>query len=273
MSITVHRRAGLAVPPPTWVREERNPSCSCAAPGTQLPLPTFGRTAQPHGPQFAHPAEEEFARLLTWHRVRWVYEPTVFAIDWDAAGAPIRSFRPDFYLPDLRLYLELTVMRQPLVTRKNRKLRLVREAYPSIRIKVLYRRDLERLRAAWREQEVAHRRALGEIVFGETEIAQRVRELSTQIADEWLGPGNGSDPAPLVLAACDGALRLSRVLHEGLVNSGIAADLDRLQRNRFRPGAGSRQVRFGRSLRLDLAGRRVLLVEDAVSSGLSAAAP
>jgi hypoxanthine phosphoribosyltransferase len=36
-------------------------------------------------------------------------------------------------------------MKQSLVTRKNRKLRKLRELYPDIRIKLFYKRDLERL--------------------------------------------------------------------------------------------------------------------------------
>ena len=56
-----------------------------------------------------------------------------------------RCFTPDFYLPEFDLYIELTTMKQSLVTRKNRKLRLMRELYPEIRVKILYRRDFRRL--------------------------------------------------------------------------------------------------------------------------------
>ena len=42
----------------------------------------------------------------------------------------IEAFTPDFYLPDQDLYLEVTVMKQSLVTRKNRKLRKLRAALP-----------------------------------------------------------------------------------------------------------------------------------------------
>src|SRR3712207_1994806 len=43
------------------------------------------------------------------------------------------------------IYIELTTMRQALVRRKNRKLRLLRALYPEISIKLLYRRDYQRL--------------------------------------------------------------------------------------------------------------------------------
>ncbi len=60
------------------------------------------------------------------------------------------AFTPDFYLPEQDLYVEVTVMKQALVTRKNRKLRKLRERYPDIRIKLFYRRDIERLAQRFR---------------------------------------------------------------------------------------------------------------------------
>jgi hypothetical protein len=90
---------------------------------------------------FAHNSERQFARLLDFYRVDWEYEPTAFPIDWDAAGQPTQHFRPDFYLPGWRLYIEITTLNQRLVTKKNRKVRRLRELYPDVRIKVLYQRD------------------------------------------------------------------------------------------------------------------------------------
>jgi hypoxanthine phosphoribosyltransferase len=43
------------------------------------------------------------------------------------------------------LFLEITVMKQSLVTRKNRKLRKLRQLYPDVRVKLFYKRDIERL--------------------------------------------------------------------------------------------------------------------------------
>ena len=90
---------------------------------------------------FAHNSERQFARLLDFYRVEWEYEPTAFPIEWDAAGRPTQQFRPDFYLPGFRLYIEITTLNQRLVTKKNRKVRRLRELYPDVRIKVLYQRD------------------------------------------------------------------------------------------------------------------------------------
>jgi hypothetical protein len=90
---------------------------------------------------FAHNSERQFARLLDFYRVEWEYEPTSFPIEWDAAGHPVQQFRPDFYLPGFGLYIEITTLNQRLVTKKNRKVRRLRELYPHVRIKVLYQRD------------------------------------------------------------------------------------------------------------------------------------
>ena len=90
---------------------------------------------------FAHNSERQFARLLDFYRVEWEYEPTAFPIEWDAAGRPVQLFRPDFYLPGFGLYIEITTLNQRLVTKKNRKVRRLRELYPDVRIKVLYQRD------------------------------------------------------------------------------------------------------------------------------------
>ena len=57
----------------------------------------------------------------------------------------LSAFTPDFYLPEQELFVEVTVMRQALVTRKNRKLREVQRLYPGVKVKLFYRRDIERL--------------------------------------------------------------------------------------------------------------------------------
>ena len=62
----------------------------------------------------------------------WAYEPTTFVLEQSADGRVTRAFTPDFYLPEQDLYIEVTVMKQSLVTRKNRKLRKVRERYPDV---------------------------------------------------------------------------------------------------------------------------------------------
>lgn len=96
-------------------------------------------------PTFAHESEAELARILDFYAVRWSYEPHTYPILWDLDGAVLESFSPDFYLPDLDMYIELTTLKQRLVRKKNRKLRRLRELYPDIRIKLFYARDFRML--------------------------------------------------------------------------------------------------------------------------------
>ena len=94
---------------------------------------------------FAHPSEEEFANILNFYHIRWEYEPKTFPVRWDESGKVVESFTPDFYLPDLDLYIELTTMKQSLVTKKNKKMRLLRKVYPELNIKLFYGKDYRQL--------------------------------------------------------------------------------------------------------------------------------
>jgi hypothetical protein len=94
---------------------------------------------------FAHASEAELARILDFYEVTWEYEPHTFPILYDRDGAVLASFSPDFYLPELDLYVEITTLRQRLVRKKNRKLRRLRDLYPGLRVKLLYARDFRAL--------------------------------------------------------------------------------------------------------------------------------
>jgi hypothetical protein len=101
-------------------------------------------------PRFANEAELECAKVLDYYGVPWAYEPRTFVLERDGEGRVLEAFTPDFYLPEQDLYLEITVMKQSLVTRKNRKLRKLRERYPHVRVKLFYKRDIERLAQRYR---------------------------------------------------------------------------------------------------------------------------
>jgi hypoxanthine phosphoribosyltransferase len=124
--------------------------------------PPLRQSAGPEPPDsasanFANASEAEFARILDFYHIVWQYEPRAFAIAWDEAGNITSSFTPDFYLPEHNLYIELTTLRQPLVTRKNRKIRRLRELYPEVTLKVFYGADYRKLlekfagSGAWQE--------------------------------------------------------------------------------------------------------------------------
>ena len=120
--------------------------------------------------RFAHASEAELARILDFYQVEWRYEPDIFPISWNSSGAVVESFAPDFYLPEIDIYLELTTLKQSLVRRKNRKLRWLRLLYPEIRIKLLYARDFRALM----------------VKYGRLEFLSQVVEENTQLG------GNGA---------------------------------------------------------------------------------
>ncbi len=106
------------------------------------------KSSRTHGAQpvrFANNSEAELAEILTFYGIRWEYESRSFPLRWDERGRVIESFNPDFYLPDLDLYIELTTLKQSLVTKKNRKIRRLRELYPHINLKIFYGRDFRQL--------------------------------------------------------------------------------------------------------------------------------
>jgi hypothetical protein len=116
---------------------------------TPEPEPVTGAMAHPPLDEipFAHASERQAAEILDFYRIRWQYEPTTFALEWDGRGHVIASFTPDFYLVDFDVYIELTTMSQKLVTKKNRKVRRLKELYPDVNIKIFYQKDFRRLLA------------------------------------------------------------------------------------------------------------------------------
>jgi hypothetical protein len=112
-----------------------------------------GRTSHPASApaghvRFAHPSERIFAALLDLRGERWEYEPVEFPLEWDAQGSPVSGFRPDFYLPARGVFIELTTADQRLVTKKNRKVRRMRQLYPEVPICIVYQRDFTSLLAS-----------------------------------------------------------------------------------------------------------------------------
>lgn len=107
--------------------------------------PVFQAYRGSEPPRFVNRSELECAKILDYYGIPWEYEPTSFVLERDADGRVSRAFTPDFYLPEQDLYIEVTVMKQSLVTRKNRKIREVQKLYPDIKVKLFYRRDIERL--------------------------------------------------------------------------------------------------------------------------------
>jgi len=101
-------------------------------------------TKKPY-PNFAHPTEEAFAKILDYYGIEWEYEPRSFPLQWDETHQVIEAFTPDFYLPQQDLFVELTTLKPKLAHYKNRKLRRLKELYPEINIKLFKRREMHKL--------------------------------------------------------------------------------------------------------------------------------
>ena len=91
--------------------------------------------------RFAHASERQFAQLLDFYQLDWEYEPRSFDLERDRLGNVVQRFTPDFYLPEYDLFIEITTLNQKLVTKKNRKVRRLRELYPGVNCKIFYQRD------------------------------------------------------------------------------------------------------------------------------------
>lgn len=113
-------------------------------------VPHFQAYRGDEAPRFQNAVELECAKLLDYYEIPWMYEPHTFVLEEAPDGRVVEAFSPDFFLPEQNLYVELTVMKQSLVTRKNRKLRKLRERYPDVNVKLFYRRDIERLAQRYR---------------------------------------------------------------------------------------------------------------------------
>ena len=213
--------------------------------------------------KFAHHSEQEFARFLDYYRIRWVYEPVSFPIAWEGERVS-EMFTPDFYLPEHDLYLELTTMKQSLVTPKNRKLRRLRELYPDVNIRLLYRKDYHQLlsQAGYGVLEAQHlkKEDIGEILISPVELETRVRALAARISRDYRGRS-------VVLV---GVLKgVTFFLADLARQIKVPFVLDYLDVKRMAGAAPRDRVRITRDIEYPIEGRHVLLVEDIVNTGLT----
>ncbi|GAI82716.1 unnamed protein product, partial [marine sediment metagenome] len=137
---------------------------------------------------FAHASEEEFVRILNFYNIEWVYEPRSFPLKWDGDRVT-EMFTPDFYLPGLDFYIEITTLKQSLVTKKNRKLRQLQQLYPEVKIMLLHKNEYYRLLARYGCGPLAHTRArsISRILYSPAEIEGRVRALAEKISKDYIG--------------------------------------------------------------------------------------
>ena len=238
-----------------------DPSCQKTAVKQKNPLPPEASLLRrARSVDFAHPSEEDFARILDFYNIEWVYEPRSFPLRWDGDSVT-EMFTPDFYLPGLDLYIELTTLRQSLVTHKNRKLRRLKELYPEVKITLLYKNDYDRLLAKYGCGPLAQTRAHGisRVLYSAVQIDDRVRALAGQISKDY------ANRRPLMVGVQRGFLCFMADLIRQIT---IPVDIDFMAISYYTGGSDS-AVRITKDIDLSVVGRHVIMVEDIVDTGIT----
>ncbi len=224
-----------------------------------MPAP-FPNPASLRNPKFAHPSEEEFARILDFYGLSWRYEPMSFPLEWKDNG-PVEMMTPDFYLPDLDLYLELTTMKQSLVTQKNRKIRKMRATYPEVNIKLLYRKDFHRLLAKFGFGPLSGPGVprISGVLYSERRIGQKVEELGKALSSDY------ADRQPVLVGVQRGMVCFMADLMRHI---SLPIRMDFMSISRY-AGESGPDIRITKALDIDLEGADVILVEDIVDTGMT----
>lgn len=209
---------------------------------------------------FGHPSEAEFAHILDFYNIEWLYEPRSFPLKWEGEQV-IEMFTPDFYLPALDLYIELTTMKQKLVTEKNRKLKLLKKLYPDIKITLLYRKDYDRLLAKYGFGPLTQKRGYGvsHILCSSDEIQNKVQEIAVRISGEY------ADKNPIMIGVLRGVFCFMADLIRQIT---IPVEVEFMAISYY-AGSNNTTVRITKDIDLNIEGRHVVLVEDIVDTGMT----
>ncbi len=223
--------------------------------GTSKPLLQESRSVA-----FAHPSEEEFARLLDFYEIEWVYEPRSFLLRQDGEKT-VEMFTPDFYLPALDLYIELTTLKQKLVTRKHRKIKRLKELYPDVKITLLHRDDLERLLARYGLGPLALTRAYGikKVIYTAAEIDDKVKIIARAISMEY------ASKRPVLVGIQRGFLCFMADLIRQIT---VPIDIDFMGISYYSSG-DKKAVKIIKDLDINIAERYVIIVEDIIDTGIT----
>lgn len=211
-------------------------------------------------PDFSHPSEAEFARLLDFYRIDWLYEPRTFPIKRDG-GRITEMFTPDFYLPEMDTYIELTTMKQHLITEKNRKIRLLRQLYPDIKIRLLNRSDYAKLLAKYGYGPLASAKVQGisRVLFNHAQIQRRVGVLAKRISKDYAGS------EIVLVGVLKGVLCFMADLMQKI---SLPVTVEFMGISYFADAAGE-SVTITKGLDTSIKGKNVLMVEDIVDTGMT----
>ncbi len=210
---------------------------------------------------FVHPAEAEFAAFLDFYRIRWEYEPKSFPLRW-RNGRVAEMFTPDFYLPQQDLFIELTTMKQSLVTRKHRKIRRFKSMYPNVNVTLVHRKAFHELlgRFGYGSIDISSLAAedIERILLSASEIRERVAEIGRQISEDYAGES-------LVLVGLLKGITFFLADLAREITRPLAIDYLSIANPNVAPGG----IEIERTLDLDIRGKHVILVEDIVNTGFT----
>lgn len=209
--------------------------------------------------EFAHPSEDDFARLLDFYRIEWLYEPRAFPLRWNGSDIA-EMFTPDFYLPELDLYIELTTLKQDLITAKNRKLRRLRELYPEINIKLLTKNDFIRLLAKYGYGPLGEAKIEGvsRVLYSHAQIQRRVRALARHISRDYAGQ------RLVIVGILKGVICFMADLMQHI---SLPVTLDLMAVSPYE--SDGQVVKITRDLDSSITGQHVLMIEDIVDTGMT----
>jgi bifunctional protein TilS/HprT len=208
---------------------------------------------------FAHPSEEDFAKLLDFYCIEWLYEPRSFPLRWE--GDKIAEmFTPDFYLPELDLYVELTTLKQNLLTEKNRKLRQLRALYPEVNVRLLNKSDFLKLLAKYGYGPLGEAKVEGvdRVLYSHARIQRRVRTLARHISRDYAGQ------RLVLVGILKGVVCFMADLMQHL---SLPVTLDFMAISYY--GGDGQVVKITRDLDSSITGQHVLMVEDIVDTGMT----
>jgi bifunctional protein TilS/HprT len=209
---------------------------------------------------FSHPSEAEFARLLDFYRIEWLYEPRSFPITWHD-NKITEMFTPDFYLPELDLYIELTTLKQSLITEKNRKVRLLKELYSDVNVKLLNKSDYIKLLAKYGYGPLGATKVEGihRVLFSHTQIQRHVKSIAQRISRDYSGK-------QLVLV---GVLKGVLCFMSDLMQHISLPLTIELMAISYYGSNSEPAVKITKDLDISITDKHVLMVEDIVDTGMT----